>query len=272
MSRRKNSTLRAFTLVELLVVIGIIAVLIAILLPALTRARSAAQSVACASQLRQIYNFYSLYALDFGGHYPALSGYHTGWTPPLDPADFDQNGDGVEVMQRYMVGNDRAKKQQLWLCPSDFETVGMASWGNTGGHSPDPINTDLRQVSYGENSVAWKSVYPPPSHWSLEKRQNRAIRPDRVRSKYFAKADIIMLAERRGISAVFYQNKPWPQSFLVEGGRTTDTYDNLIYRHGGPEFTSMNALYFDGHVASIDYKDCKTAFWCMLTWPNPYEN
>ena len=70
----------AFTLVELLVVIGIIAVLIAVLLPALGRSRESANRVKCGSNLRSIGQMLNAYAVANRGVYPRTF-YDTSRTP-----------------------------------------------------------------------------------------------------------------------------------------------------------------------------------------------
>jgi prepilin-type processing-associated H-X9-DG protein/prepilin-type N-terminal cleavage/methylation domain-containing protein len=99
---------RAFTLVELLVVIGIIVVLIAILLPALAAARRQGQLVRCQSNLRQIVAGFYVYADDNNHHFPAYLGASgTNWVVGV--------GD-------LLARDGIVKGHGLFTCPSDEDS------------------------------------------------------------------------------------------------------------------------------------------------------
>ena len=85
----------AFTLVELLVVISIIALLVAILLPALNTAREQAKLVSCMSNIRQVGLACITYAADNEGWYPENPG-QTGYASP----NWWRNGGGIDLVDR----------------------------------------------------------------------------------------------------------------------------------------------------------------------------
>jgi len=114
----------AFTLVELLVVIGIIGALVAILLPALSKARDSANRVKCMSNLRQIGAAFVMYAQSNKGCFPFIASLHNAGNADLQEDWIHwrtpeiRGGLKTSAIAPYLSTNDVAL-QQIFRCPSD---------------------------------------------------------------------------------------------------------------------------------------------------------
>lgn len=116
--------MKAFSLVEVLVTISIIAALTAVALFVMPRVRAQSDNVACVNHLRQLYLAHMAYASDHGGGIPIA---YKAANPPDEPVAYYVNYVSVESEFRKYVG-ERASK--VYICPAD-----QSQRRYTSGHS-----------------------------------------------------------------------------------------------------------------------------------------
>lgn len=220
-----------FTLVELLVVIGIIALLVAILMPALSKARGQAQWAACLSNLKQLGNALQMYAQENKGYLPRPASNGNGefpddiiiWREPPTTPGFTVND---TVLAKYLNAfND--KLQTIFRCPTD----------NYQDRPPQSGFNFPFRYSYTMNE-AWDSIPNPPS-------VARLILPRPKITQVQRPADKCLLVE---------ENNPNDGRF-VYGNVGAGSADALAERHA----KQGNVLFHDMHADRRYWKELKDA-------------
>jgi prepilin-type N-terminal cleavage/methylation domain-containing protein/prepilin-type processing-associated H-X9-DG protein len=223
-----------FTLVELLVVIGIIALLISMLLPALNKAREAGQAAQCLSNLKQINMAFIMFANENKGNLPQIGSSGTG------SATIDINGAPQNVLIRWFGG--------LYGSPQKFYAEGSMLapyWGTASvGGCPSLDLDEFSRPQYGPVDYAYNSIYARHKDWAAggSLRTGYGVKITQVRNP--AHKAVVWDAAR--LEAGVPDRTPWgyPTTGNVNNNRTDPNFHGRHLKQG-------NVGWLDGHASAF---------------------
>jgi prepilin-type N-terminal cleavage/methylation domain-containing protein/prepilin-type processing-associated H-X9-DG protein len=206
--RKRNN---AFTLVELLVVIGIIALLISILLPALSKARESANTVKCEANLRGIGQGIADYVAEYRGKLPP-SNYYTGLgNDPVLGQTPPQPSLGYTHWSSFLYARkDLANTDAIYASSQGWEMFQCPSVPNGGLLPANPYGGNVESpISGPETSGVVDHQAPRMAYTLNEALCGRGIYQLRFRGNNFLVYHFVAAARVRNSGAVILATELW---------------------------------------------------------------